>query len=760
MFRLFATTSAFALLATAAGGAQAQETAQLEEVVVVGSRATARLVTDSPAPVDVISAETLAAQGFDDINRALAFIAPSFNFPRGATGPSAANTRAASLRGLAPDQVLVLVDGKRWHASSVINFNNVFGRGSVPTDLGAIPMSAVARIEILRDGAAAQYGSDAIAGVINIVLRSDRGGRATVQAGRTEEGDGGTVTASLGYGFTLGERGRLNLSAEVRSRNSTNRAAIDSRYGRVTTQQGDPDSLDVGLAANGEYDLGGAVTLYGDVVYDRRRSISPAQYRAPTVAPAIYPQGFVPHIRLDLDDAGGAVGLRGAWRGWSWDLSDAPGYSHARFAVRDTTNTSLGTASPTRFDGGGARYVQNVLDFTASRPLRLGAGGNLALGVEHRWEGFKIISGEPNSYTGAGAQGFPGFNPPTPVDADRGAVAAFVDGELKPVESVTLAAAARYEHYGDFGDATSGKISALWRPVPVLAVRGTISTGFRAPSLQQRFFSTVTSQSSGGILVNIGTFAVDDPVSRALGASPLKPEKSHNLSAGLVVTPAAGFSFTADVFRIRIEDRIALSETLSGGAVTAVLKAAGVTNASQARFFTNAADTTTRGYELTANWRGRLGANGRFDVTAGHTQTDTDLDRLRANLVLPSLPLLGVAAIDLMADALPRTKTTLTARADWRAWSAGVNLARFGSFRAVQVASEQVFGPITTIDLTLDYAVNSRLKVGLSVLNLSDAYPDKIADRALTQGGGIQYPEVGGVGTNGREYVLRLSSRF
>ncbi|WP_343699006.1 TonB-dependent receptor [Caulobacter sp.] len=757
MFRLLATTNAFALLAAAA---HAQDAAQLDEVVVVGSRAPARLATDSPAPVDVISAETLAAQGFDDVNRALAFIAPSFNFPRGATGPSAANTRAASLRGLAPDQVLVLVNGKRWHGSSVINFNNVFGRGSVPTDLGAIPMSAVARIEILRDGAAAQYGSDAIAGVINIVLRTDRGGHAAVQAGRTEKGDGGTLTASLGYGLALGERGRLNLNAEIRSRNSTNRAAIDSRYGRLTTEQGDPDSLDVGLAADGQYDLGSGVTLYGDLVYDRRRSTSPAQYRAPTIAPAVYPEGFVPHIRLDMDDAGGAIGLRGAWRGWSWDLSDAPGYNQARFHVHDTTNTSLGTTSPSSFDAGATRYVQNVLDFTASRPLALAAGGNLAVGVEHRWEGFRITSGEPGSYSGAGAQGFPGFNPPTPVDADRGAVAAFVDAELKPVQSLTLAAAARYEHYSDFGDATSGKISALWRPVPVLAVRGTVSTGFRAPSLQQRFFSTVTSQSSNGVLVNIGTFAVDDPVSRALGSSPLKPETSRNLSAGLVLTPLPGLSFTADAFRIKIQDRIALSETLSGTAVTAVLKAAGVTNASQARFFTNAADTTTRGYELTANWRGQLGTEGRLDVTAGYTQTDTDLDHLNANPVLPSLPLLATSSIDLIADALPRNKATLTARGDWRAWSAGLNLARFGSFRAVQVLSEQVFGPVTTVDLTLDYAISPRLKVGVSVLNLGDAYPDKIAERALTQGGGIQYPEVGGLGTNGREYVLRLSSRF
>ena len=300
--RLFAAVSTLALLAAAqtfAPGAHAEEGARVEEagavdsVVVVGSRAPARLAADSPAPVDVISGEVLQAQGYTDVNRALEFLAPSFNFPHSDTAPSAASTRAASLRGLSPDEVLVLVDGKRWHASSVVNFNAVFGRGSAPTDLGAIPMSAVARIEILRDGAAAQYGSDAIAGVINIVLRTDLGGTASVQSGITEQGDGQNTTASITDGFKLGDRGRINLTGEARYRNSTNRATIDSRYGRITTEQGDPDSLDLNLAANGVYDLGGA-EFYGDLIYDHRKSTSPAQYRAPSTAPALPLRPAVP----------------------------------------------------------------------------------------------------------------------------------------------------------------------------------------------------------------------------------------------------------------------------------------------------------------------------------------------------------------------------------------------------------------------------------------------------------------------------------
>ncbi len=758
---LFAAVSALALLSGAEAQAQdapSQSAGAVESVVVVGSRAPGRLAVDSPAPVDVISAQTLQNQGFTDINRALEFLAPSFNFPHSDTAPSAANTRAASLRGLSPDEVLVLVNGKRWHSSSVVNFNAVFGRGSVPTDLGAIPLSAVSRIEILRDGAAAQYGSDAIAGVINIVLRSDLGGSASVQGGETSRSDGQNGTATLSDGFALGDRGRINLTGEVRYRNSTNRATIDSRYNRITTEQGDPDSLDLNFAADASYDLGGA-QAYGDAIYDHRKSVSPAQFRAPTVAPTIYPLGFIPHIRLNLDDVGGTAGLKGMASGWAWDLSDTFGYNKSVFEVHGTTNTSLAT-SPTAFNAGGANYLQNVVDLTVSRPFSVLAGANLAVGAEQRYEHFAIQSGEPLSYAGAGAQGFPGYNPPSPVNISRTNEAVFVDGELKPVSQLTLGAAARYEHYSDFGDATSGKLSAIYHPLQLLAVRGTVSTGFRAPSLQQQGFSTVTSQSSNGVLVNIGTFAVNDPVSRALGASPLKAETSKNFSGGFVLTPGSGFTFTADAYRINIANRISLSENLSGAAVTAILKAAAITSASQVRFFTNSADTTTNGFELTANWRGRLGQDARLDLTAGYASAVTGVDRIRPNPVLPALPLLATSSIDLLTSALPRTKATLGGRLDWRSWTFGADVANFGSFRAIQVVSEQTYNPVTTVDLTVDYAITPKIKIGLGVLNVGDAFPDKIADRALTQGGGLQYPEVGGIGTNGREYYLRVSSRF
>lgn len=730
-----------------------------DDILVVGSRAPARLGSETASPVDILSADELAARGLHDLSRTLQFLAPSFNFPRSATAPSAANTRAATLRGLSPDQVLVLVNGKRRHSSSVVNFNNVVGRGSVPYDLNTIPVSALKRVEILRDGAAAQYGSDAIAGVINLVLKSGVGaGFADVQSGITEQGDGRTLTVAVNHGFAFNAEGSLNLTVELRDRDATNRAGIDSRFGRITGEQGDPDSIDLNAAASLRQVLG-SVEFYGDGTYDRRRSRSPAQFRVPTTAPAIFPAGFVPHVQLRMDDFGATLGLRGELGGWRWDLSDTFGLNETRFSVEDTANTSLGASSPTAFEAGGARYTQNVAGLGISRTLALLAGANIAIGAEHRYETFKIAQGEAGSYLGAGAQGFPGYNPPSPVDVHRNAWSVYADLELRPVEALTLGGAVRHEDYSDFGNATTGKLSAFLKPVNGLALRATASTGFRAPSLQQQYFSTVTSQSSGGVLVNIGTFAVSDPVARALGSQSLRKETSRNLSGGIVLTPGGGFTLSVDAFHIEIDDRIALSETLSGAAVTTILRAASITNASQARFFTNALDTTTKGYEVTANWRRRL-AGGSVVLTAGYARFDTEVDWLNTNTVVPTAPLLGAMAVGLLTTAQPKDKLTLAGRLDFGAFGLNADLVRFGEFTTISVLTPQTYGAVTSIDVTGEFTVAGRFRFGIGVLNLTDAYPDKTIERNLTQGGSLLYPEAGAIGTNGREVFARATVMF
>lgn len=746
--------AAAALLAGQANAQAAPE--ELGELVVVGSRGAARLVTETASPVDVFSGEELAERGFNDLSKVLQFVSPSFNFPRSSTGPSSANTRSATLRGLSPDQVLVLVNGRRRHSSSVLNFNNTVGRGTAPIDFNTIPASAIARVEVLRDGAAAQYGSDAIAGVINIVLREDAaGGLGSFQIGATEDGDGETAIGTYRQGFVLGEDGFLTLSAEARYRNFTNSAEVDPRVGRITQRHGDPESLDLNLAANAELPVGD-VTFYGFATFDHRDSESAALFRLPTVAPAVHPLGFLPLIKLDMTDFGGAAGVRGEAAGWRWDLSDTVGYNRGDFSVLNTANTSLGAASPTRFDSGGTRYFQNLVNLTASRSFDLLSGANLALGAEHRFEKFEIDPGEPASFQGAGAQGFPGYNPPSAVDEDRTAFSAFVDGELSLIDGLQLGLAARYENYSDFGEKTTGKASLFWRTNEWLALRATASTGFRAPALQQQYFATVTSQLSNGQLVNVGTFAVGDPVSRALGASELKPETSQSFSAGLVLTPVTGLSITADVFRIDIDDRIALSESLSGPAVTSILAAQGITNASQVRFFTNAADTVTEGWETALIWTRPVGEDGRFNLTLAYGAYDNDVKSLAVNPVLPALPLLGAQSIGVLTDAQPRDKITLNLGLDLGRWRLLADVARFGKHRSAPLGPTQTFGENVLLDLTAAYDINSSLSLHAGVINATDEYPDRV----VGSGDGRPFTETGGIGVDGREYFVRLSARF
>jgi iron complex outermembrane receptor protein len=740
--------------------AEASEDGGITEIVVVGSRAAPRAVTESASAVDVIAGEQLRASGFNDLSKALQFIAPSVNFPRSATGPSAANTRGITLRGLSPDQVLVLIDGKRRHASSVLNFNNVVGRGTVPVDLNTIPVSAIERVEVLRDGAAAQYGSDAIAGVINIVLRKDRGADfATTQAGVTERGDGATGVVAASKSFALSPSGFVTATAESRYRDSTNSAGIDSRFGRVTNRQGDPESLDLDLVVNAGGDISDSTHLYGNVIAARRDSQSAAQYRAPSIS-TLYPNGFIPLIDLDMWDLAATVGLTHQVGAWQVDLSNTTGSNRADFSVTDTVNTSLGAGSPRKFDAGGTRYLQNLGALTATRTYDVLHELNLALGVENRYERFELKAGEPGSLAGAGAQGFPGFNPVRPVNESRTGNSAFIDVELKPSAWLNLGGAVRYENYSGFDDAVTGKLSVLAKPTELLALRATASTGFRAPSLQQQYFSTVSSQSSAGKLVNVGTFAVDDPAARALGAKPLDAETSRHISAGLVFTPADNLSLSADAFRIDIDDRIILSESLSGAAVQSVLLASNITNVSQARFFTNAADTRTEGFEVamhsSLHWLNEAASR----ATLSYMRARTRLTAVKENDAIPTLPLLGLSSIDLLAKAQPEDKLTLTSSHQWRAWNLQLDATRFGSYRGVPVLAEQTFGAVTSVDIGIDYALLDTVRVSLGVLNATAAYPDKIAERALLQGGSLQYSESGGLGTDGREYYLRVTAEL
>ncbi len=733
------------------------------DIIVTGTRSAGRAALDSSAPIDVVSGTKLVASGFPDLGRALNFLQPSVNFARAATTATAANTKPVTIRGLSPDQTLILVNGKRRHANAVLNVNNSIGRGSAGVDLDTIPAGAIERIEILRDGAAALYGSDAIAGVVNIVLRSDASGvSGELSGGITEEGDGENGLASLHAGFALGDGGHLSLTALGRHQKPTNRAFIDRRFGRVTYRIGDPKStignvaLDLSLPA-------GAIELYGFGTVTRKISNNGAGFRVPNFSP-LYPNGFLPIIEPRIWDIGATAGIRGEIGGILADLSQTFGSSKADFRVFDTANVSLGLASPTRFDSGGVTYRQYVTDLALTRSIEgVMAGGNIALGGQFRHESYRIRNGEPLAYFGLGADGFAGFNPRNPTDAGRDAYAAFLDVELRPITALLIGGAVRYDHYDDFGGEATWRLTTRLEPAPGFALRGTIGTGFKAPSLQQQFFSAVQGALSAGNLVTVGTLPVSDPVARALGASPLKPERARNLTAGLVFGPFDGFSFSADYFHIRIRDRIALSEQLGGAAVAAILTRAGIVNFQQARFFTNAIDTTTKGVEISARWQGRLGPETRLALAAGYGWFDHRLDRLRPNPVLPTLPLLSTKSILFATKAQPENKLTVQADLSHGAFDAGLGIAAFGSYTSAPLVATQTFDGKATVDLNAGYRITPAIRLGAGVLNLFDARPDQIIDQAgaiAATGGSFPTGEETPIGVNGRAYFVRLSAAF
>lgn len=748
---------AWALPVSAQTAEDSREETLATDIVVVGARGAPRKVTDSAVPVDVLPKEALAARGDSDLSKALTFLSPSFNFPRTSSGPSIAGARPATLRSLSPDQTLVLVNGHRRHATSLIYFNNGAFRGAVPVDYNLIPLSSIKTVEILRDGAAAQYGSDAIAGVINIILDDSPGTDAFVQYGQTDRGEGQTVIVAGRQGIAIGPEGFLSVTGEFRDRTETNAAEIDPRFGRVTSTLGDPDSTDVDGVINAEVPVTESASLYGFATGAHRVARSSPLFRAPTVAPTIYPNGFLPIVRLELHDLGATIGLRGDLGGWAWDISSSYGYSRADYDLSNSVNTALGASSPTEFYGGGSRYTQYLANFSVDRELDVLAGINLAAGVEYRREGYRLVSGDPQSYFRAGAQGFPGFNPPTPIEVSRNSIGAYLDAIISPLEGLDIGFAGRYENYSDFGENTTGKVSVFFRPAGIIAFRANANTGFRAPALQQQFFSTVTSQLNGGVLQNVGTFAVNDPISVALGSSPLRAERSTGLSAGFVVTPGAGLTFTIDGYRVDIDDRIALSENLQGPAVAAILRANGVTNAAVARFFTNAADTRNEGIEASLQWSRRIATDANLSVRLGYGTYKGDIRAQRTNAVLPAIALLGAGSIDLIVAAQPRDKAVLNTALQWGAIDFNVDLTKFGTMTTLSPAGATIdVEGKASLDLSLSYSIGAHFRITAGVLNAADTYPERIAGEMT----GRPYSEFDPLGFNGREYFVRLGTRF
>jgi iron complex outermembrane recepter protein len=753
----------------------------VDEVVVTGTRVAERTRLESLAPVDVLSVESLNTQASTELAEALSNAAPSLNFPRPSITDGTDHIRPATLRGLAPDQTLVLVNSKRRHQSALVNVNGSIGRGSAAVDLNAIPLAAIESVEVLRDGASAQYGSDAIAGVINLRLRDAReGGSASItygeyntdvqtERGQRKETDGATMSASGWLGLPLGEEGFLTLSGEFRDRDPTSRGDFDNRVpgSPVTSRYGDGRMEDIAAYANAGVPLDNDWEIYGWAGYQQREGDSaafPRIFNDARNVPAIYPNGFLPLITTDIDDLALGWGVRGAFGEWQADLSLVYGSNEITYGVENSLNTSYGAASQTDFDAGGMKYDQVVLNAGIVRGFDWGLAEpvNVALGIEARQEGYGIEAGEPASYDSggvagapAGAQGFPGFQPANELDEEREAYGAYVDVEAQVSEKFLASLAVRGEDYSDFGSAVTGKLAARYDFTGSFALRATASTGFRAPGLQQSFFTSTATNFINGIPFEVGTFPATSPTAVVLGAQPLDAEKSRNYSLGTVLR-FGSFEATIDAYRIDIRDRIVLSENLNTPQVAALIAPFG---ASVARFFINGVETKTEGIDVVGRYLLRAERWGRFEFIAAGNWNDTEVQDLPSLNVIdnicvgqpaPCTPPVLFGRINTLTfeQGTPDSKVSLAV--DWSiplgATRFGVNLkgTQYGEVTepGAPTAAEIAAGLADARDIDIegdtlvDLALTARLmeeKLGLTlgVDNLFDQYPDRVPNNRV-----------------------------
>jgi len=790
---------------------------QLDQAVVLGTRAAQRTVLNSPVPIDVLTPTEIRQTGAVETSQIIQLLAPSFNFPRPAVADGTDHIRPSTLRGLGPDQVLVLLNGKRRHTTALVNVNGTIGRGSTGVDLNAIPASAIDRIEILRDGAAAQYGSDAIAGVINVILKSDAStdleatlgqNYTTLEAlGYKEKLRDGDVSAFAGNtGALFGTDGFVHVTGQVAHRGSTNRSLPDTRVqyfpgdpkltdpaylNQIHFRQGDAIVNDLGFFANaGLPTFANGAQVYGFAGIGHRDGQGAGNWRLPNgdnTVRAIHPNGFLPYINSTVRDMSGTVGVKGKLRGWQYDLSGGYGGNKFDFDITNSNNSTLGTASPTEFYAGTLKFGQAVanLDFVRGFPITAFATPlSVAIGAEARRESYGIEAGEPDSYrdggflvldgprvgfpTIPGSQVFAGFQPGDADDHSRTNYAAYVDFETNPFERLQVGLAGRSERYSDFGSATIGKVSARLELFRGVAIRSAYNTGFRAPSLGQSFFSSTATNflnlGAGLVPVEIRTLPVASGAAVALGAQPLRAEKSKNFGLGLSLAPVPSFSLTADYYHIRIDDRIVFSGNFTGAAMTNFLTAQGFPGVGSARFFTNAIDTRTNGIDVVGRYSFDFRSAGITRFTGGYNHTGTVVKN-----VDPTPAALAAVSASVLFDRLERSRIeegqphetiSLTLDHTIRSFNATVRTTKFGEVGTRGLTNpllDQKYGAKWVTDANISLPITRMFRFTLGANNIGDVYPDE--NIALNNNSGIfPYSATGPTpfGYNGRFVYARL----
>jgi iron complex outermembrane receptor protein len=844
-----------------------------EGVTVVGTRNPKRSATETAVPIDIIPLKQLSNQvGQLDITQLLTYLAPSFNSVRQALGDGTDHIDPAQLRGLGPDQVLVLVNGKRYHQSSLVNVNGTVNRGTIGTDLNSIPASSIERIEILRDGAAAQYGSDAIAGVINIVLKKEAGFSinssvganvtsydknyawnklhpANALADKVKLTDGENIQLSVNYGLPI-KKGFLALTAEYLQRNSSNRTGLYT--GQIWPTVGGVDKSDSinaskgltrdnfdlrlgnsnikggGLVANFAYPVSSSLELYAFGVANYKKGNAGGLYRYPNsirvggsfpssnsasaaavaYVLALYPNGFLPEEDSKVRDYSITAGLRGKLGSWQLDASETFGSNSYEYLVSKSVNYTqsylpgvTAASLQTAFNSGKTTSYQAITNIDLSKNHQVLAGLNTALGAEFRVEGYGIVAGEYNSFANlttdkalagiAGAQVFAGFLPENAGSWSRSNIALYSDNELDITKKWLLTAALRFENYSDFGATLNYKLSTRYKLTDQISLRGSASSGFRAPSLQQQHYSKVTTQfvNIAGTLtpVQAGTFTNDSKVAEILGIPALKEEKSQSFSVGATAKIAKGLDITIDAYQIDIKNRIILSNSFSGGnnaALTAALNAAGAATAS---VFANGIDTRSRGLEAVLSYNTQWGKNQSLHLSLAHATVQNRVKRDANDKVIihGSDILINSGQLSKYFNRLDQSRIETQSPQIKEVFAAQYKIGKFGTFlrftyfgkvsfladttggiskagnafNANTIETiDQVFSGKWLTDLSFNYAVYKNITVTLGANNLFDQYPDKQTHYNNTSTGRFTYSRaVSQFGYNGRYLFAKLA---
>ncbi len=795
-----------------------------DEVVVLGSRLKPRSVTETPAPVDFLSREGLTDTAYNETGRAVQALAPSFNFPSTSIADGTDALKPATLRGLGPDQTLVLVNGLRRHKSALVHVNSSVGRGTAGTDMNAIPTSFLQNVEILRDAASALYGSDAIGGVINLQLRRESPGEAIISYGETTEGDGETEQVSLNYGFDWGDDGFVFVGFDGRDHGKTNRAGLSGSrlYGspeatcnaqnnsgchqseftanRDNFNVGDPESQHMaGLIHAGQ--RFGRVDVSAFVMASARDNQSTGFFREPddesrNVA-AIYPDGFLPEINTDIADSSLGLIIDFMISDWDAKLAYGSGENKFDFDITNSLNASYGADSPTSADSGGLSYAENVLDFDFSHEAE---SFGLAFGLQAKQETYEIRAGEQLSYAhcrqipgllggdsspcendnAGGIQVFPGFKPDNALSRDRDSLAAFAEMSVGS-SAALLSLAARYEEYDGFDSVVNGKLGLRFNLDDSHALRGTVSNGFRAPSMHQLYFNNVSTQFVDDVAQETITARNDSPLAKDLGIPDLTEETSVNVGLGYVFTPANAFSITLDAYQIDITDRIILSNQVARDNA-ALSKNAQQTfekfRATQAQFFINGPDTQTRGVELVAEWQPDIGTGELTAKLAGSwTQTEVTGSFDPPGLLdsLTAADLFGQRDRDIIESWQPKSRVTLSG--DWQIGSVKLYAAvnRYGTYISSDGSGSkykrQIISASEIFDARVHWDVSDTLRLTLRGDNIFDTYPDEntiAASRAGTILGIVDSPNgvfrysrnTAPYGFNGAFWGIKLKARF